>query len=208
MNKRVSDVLADYELKLQSEIPRIASFTVEEYEAQRDGMILGIGPETGLFLNILIKAARPKTIVEVGTSYGYSTVWLAEAAAAVGAHLVTFELSEAKIDHARERIKAAGLASTVEFVAGDALANLEAFTGTVDFALIDLWKELYISSFDRIYPRLSEGALVAADNVCLPPMSAAWLKPYVGHVRAQAGIASVTVPVGSGIELSQYSRNE
>ena len=126
----------------------------------------------------------------------------------MGSRVVSLELSEAKIDYARERLATAGLDSTVYFVVGDALCSLEAFERTIDFVLIDVWKELYIPSFDRIYPRLAEGALVAADNVCLPPLHAATLRSYVAHVRTQPGFESVTVPVGNGIELSRFARNE
>jgi len=208
MHSKVVEVLAEYEARLARENPMVAEFTVAEYVEHRDECLLGIGAETGRFLNILIKAARPRAIVEVGTSYGYSTIWLAEAAAAVGGRVVSLELSDAKIAFAQERLLAAGLDSVVEFVAGDALRSLEAFDGAIDFALIDLWKELYVPTFDRIYPRLADGALVAADNVCLPPLHAEAMKAYVMHVRGHAGIESVTVPVGSGIELSRFARSE
>ncbi len=207
MNLKVIEVLAEYEVRLQRENPVVAGFTADEYLLNRDGCLLAIGADTGRFLNILIKTARPRTIVEVGTSYGYSTIWLAEAAAAVGGHLVSLEISEAKIAYAREKLAMAGLSSCVDFVTGDALHNLEAMDGPIDFALIDLWKELYIPSFDRIYPRLAEGALVAADNVCFPPRHAAEMKTYIAFVRAHPGIDSVTVPVGSGLELSRFTRN-
>lgn len=208
MRPKAMEVLAEYEVRLTRENPVVAEFTAAEYVEHRDECLLGIGAETGRFLNILIKAARPRTIVEAGTSYGYSTIWLAEAAAAIGGRVVTLEVSDAKIDFARERLSAAGLGSVVEFVAGDALRSLEAFDGSIDFALIDLWKELYVPTFDRIYARLAEGALVAADNVCLPPLHAEAMKTYVAHVRGHAGIESVTVPVGSGIELSRFSHSE
>ena len=117
-------------------------------------------------------------------------------------------MSDAKIAYARERLEEAGLGSVVEFVAGDALRNVEALEGSIDFALIDLWKELYIPSFDRLYPRLAEGALIAADNVCLPQLHAAAMKSYIAHVRALPCIESVTVPVGSGIELSRFAKCE
>ncbi len=208
MHSRVVEVLAEYEVRLARENPVVAEFTAAEYAEHRDECLLGIGAETGRFLNILIKAAKPRTIVEAGTSYGYSTIWLAEAAAAVGGRVVSLEVSDAKIAFARESLLAAGLGSAVEFVAGDALRSLQEFDGTIDFALIDLWKELYVPTFDRIYTRLAEGALVAADNVCLPPLHAEAMKTYVAHVRRHAGIDSVTVPVGSGIELSRFSRSE
>ena len=205
MNAIVVEVLARYEERLQREDSVVAGFTADEYLENRDDCLLGIGAATGRFLNILIKAARPRMIVEVGTSYGYSTLWLAEAAATLGSQVLSLELSQAKIEYARARLEEAGLVSVVTFAAGDALLHLESLRFKVDFVLIDLWKELYIPAFGHLYPHLADGALIAADNICLPALHAAAMKKYVDHVRSVPGIESVTVPVGSGIELSRFS---
>jgi predicted O-methyltransferase YrrM len=206
MNKTVRSVLEEYQSRFDEEIKITSKFDLPSYLENRDKYLLGVGADTGKFLNILIKSHRPKLIVEVGTSYGYSTVWLAEAVQAVGAKLVTLELSPDKVAVARQMITKAGLESSVEFVTGDALKNIEAITDRINFALIDLWKELYIPAFDRIYPKLAVGGLVAADNISLPAYLVAESGPtYVAHVRSHAGIESVTVPIGSGVELSYFS---
>lgn len=205
MDEIVLTVLEEYQSRLDREAPIVQSFDMAGYLQERDAFLLGVGAETGKFLNILIKAKRPKTILEVGTSYGYSTLWLAEAARTVGAKVITLELSADKSAHAKEMITKAGLQSSVEFIVGDALEKIPTVTGMIDFALIDLWKELYISSFDRIRPKLSDGALVATDNVIFPAFYAESAAEYIAHVRSQPGIESVTVPIGSGIELSYYS---
>lgn len=206
MNKTVRAVLEEYQSRLNEESKITNKFDLKAYLESRDNYLLGIGAETGKFLNILIKSHRPKLIVELGTSYGYSTLWLAEAAQSVRAKLVTLELSPDKVAAARQTIARAGLQSSVEFVTGDALRNIEAITDRIDFALIDLWKELYIPAFDRICPKLAVGGLVAADNIILPAYLVAEAGPrYVAHVRSQTGIESVTVPIGSGVELSYFS---
>ena len=73
-----------------------------------------------------------------------------------------------KVAYARERLAAAGLARCVEFRVGDALESLESLAVGVDFVLIDLWKDLYIPSFERIYAKLSDGAIIVADNMLQP----------------------------------------
>jgi predicted O-methyltransferase YrrM len=205
LNKTVGSVLEEYQSRLNEEGKITGKFDLNEYVQRRDNFLLGIGAETGKFLNILIKSHRPKLIVEVGTSFGYSTLWLAEAAQAVRAKLVTLELSPDKVAVARRMMSKAGLESSVEFVTGDALRNIEAITDPIDFAFIDLWKELYIPAFDRIYPKLTVGALVAADNMLSPSYTADDAVKYVAHVRSQAGVESITVPIGSGVELSYFS---
>lgn len=205
MNETVRIVLEEYQSRLDKELKITSQFDLREYLQSRDGYLLGVGAETGKFLNILIKSHRPKLIVEVGTSYGYSTLWLAEAAQSVRGKLVTLELSPDKATVARQVIAKAGLESSVEFVVGDALQNIEDIAGQIDFALIDLWKELYVPVFDRLYPRLRVGAVVAADNMLSPSYTAEDAAKYRAHVRLHAGIESVTVPIGSGVEVSYFS---
>jgi predicted O-methyltransferase YrrM len=101
----------------------------------------------------------------------------------------------------------AGLDHVVDFIAGDALTAIASLDRPVDFVLIDLWKELYIPVIDCVYPKLTSGALVAADNVCLPAIHAPAMQIYINHVRSLAGMQSVTVPVGYGIELSRYKKD-
>ena len=160
MNEKFKAVLAEYSAREKAERPVVSSWDNDTYLQQRETMLLGIGPVTGQFLNLLIKASRPGHIIEVGTSFGYSTLWLAEAAGSVGAMVTTYELAPEKHQYAAEMIRKAGLEDRVRFATGDALALLSASDTPVDFALIDLWKDLYVPVFDLLYPRLSPGATV------------------------------------------------
>lgn len=205
MNARVAAVIARYNEESARQRPTVAALSTQEYVEQRDQFLLDIGPESGEFLNILIKAAKPKLIVELGTSYGYSTVWLAEAADSISGRVVSLEQNKSKIQYAHDRIKEAGLESCVEFIHGDALENIRIIDAEIGFVLIDLWKELYIPAFDALHPKLTPGALVAADNICFPAIHAPAMQSYVAHVRALSGAQSVTVPVGSGIELTRFT---
>src|SRR3990172_8921706 len=83
-----------------------------------------VTPDVGRFLHILVLATRPRTIVEIGTSGGYSTLWLATAARAVGASVVTLEIDAAKVSLARETLSDAGLEDTVSIIEGDAVGYL------------------------------------------------------------------------------------
>lgn len=206
MDACVSEVLAEYHQRMASEDPLVASgWAADE---RRDRLLLPVGPETGQLLNLLAKAGRARSIVELGTSYGYSTVWLAEAARATGGLVITIDLARYKQDYARGMLERAGLASHVEFRHGDALALLAQIAGPIEFVLIDLWKELYIACFELLIPRLAVGAVVIADNMLQPEFSRAAALAYRARVRRQPGVESVLLPVGSGLYVSRYAPGE
>ena len=74
--------------------------------------------------------------------------------------------------------------------------------------LIDLWKDLYIPCFDLVYPKLAEGAFVVADNILIPDFWRDEMAAYRRHVRGHSEIESILLPVGNGIELSRYARQD
>jgi predicted O-methyltransferase YrrM len=82
---------------------------------------------------------------------------------------------------------------------------MAALTGPFDFVLVDLWKELYVKAFDLFYPKLSPGAIIAADNMILPENYREDALRYRKHIRSKPKIDSVLIPVGSGVELSRYA---
>lgn len=205
MDPAILEVLAEYEKRGAEEFKLQSLGTMEEWLARRDEFLIAVGPATGQLLNILAKSIKAKTILELGTSYGYSTVWLAEAARATRGRLITVDKVANKHNYARAMLARAGLASYVEFRLGDALDTIDALKGPFDFVLVDLWKELYTDCFDLFYPKLSPGALIAADNMILPENYRADALRYRKHVRSQPKIDSVLIPVGSGVELSRFA---
>lgn len=167
-----------------------------------DNRLLAVGPETGQLLNILARSYTAPTILEIGTSFGYSGIWLAEAARASGGKVITLELAQHKSDHAREQATKAGLADFIDFRVGDAVKLIGELDTGIDFILLDLWKDLYVPCLEAFYPLLNPGAIVVADNIVRP--GGADVQRYVDAVRAKPGITSVLLPVGSGIEVSRY----
>jgi predicted O-methyltransferase YrrM len=138
----------------------------------------------------------------LGTSYGYSTVWLAEAARETGGRVASLELADYKAKYAREALERAGLADHVDIHLGSAVEILPRLAGPYDFVLIDLWKELYVACLDLVYPKLARGALIAADNMIYPEVSRADAANYQRRIR-QLEFDSVLLPIGSGVELSR-----
>jgi predicted O-methyltransferase YrrM len=202
----VQKVLDAYEKRSTEEHLRWSTIEWEQFVKERDQYLLAVGPATGLFINLLAKEAKSRTILEIGTSYGYSTVWLADAARQTGGKVITLELQANKQEYAREQLRKAGLDSFVDFRPGDAKESLAKLDGPVDFVLLDLWKDLYIPCFDLFYPRLSAGAIVVADNMTYPESAQANAAIYRKHVRATPHIQSMLLPVGQGLEVSRCLR--
>ena len=206
MDQAVDTILREYEQRSNAETERSRNMDVAEFAKHRDEFLLSVGPATGQLLNLLAKQSKAKTILEIGTSYGYSTVWLAEAARTNGGKLITLDAIAEKQSYARTQIQKAGLEGYVDFRPGDARDSISKLEGTVDFVLLDLWKDLYIACFDLFYPLLSPGALVVADNMLYPEAVMSQAVNYRKHVRIKRDMQSVLVPVGSGLELSRCTR--
>jgi predicted O-methyltransferase YrrM len=198
---KVAAVYAAYEARNVAEQEQQRTIGASGF-AMRDEFLLPVGPEVGAFLHSLILAHRPKRILELGTSYGYSTLFFADAARTIGATLITMELADWKQAHAQEQIAKAGLSDVVDFRLGDAVAMIEADAGPFDFILLDIWKELYLPCFDAFYPKLSNEAIIAADNMIYPPQAREDVRRYRAAVQSKRDLQTTLLPIGSGIELS------
>jgi predicted O-methyltransferase YrrM len=202
MDARIESVLEAYHRMIENErsAPRV------EAPGGRDGgqdmRMRAVGPNTGQLLNILASSLSRPTILEIGTSFGYSGIWLAEAARAAGGRLITMELHGYKSEFARDMAGKAGLADVIDFQVGDAVEMISRLDVGIDFVLLDLWKDLYLPCLDAFYPKLNPGAIIVADNMIRPGNDD--VKAYADNIRKRPGITSVLLPVGSGIEVSRF----
>jgi predicted O-methyltransferase YrrM len=171
----------------------------------RDQVLLAVGPDSGRLINILARSLSAPNILELGTSYGYSGIWLAEAAQATGGRLTTMELQDYKTAYAREMAAKAGLADCIDFKVGDAVQMIADLPFKLDFVLVDLWKNLYEPCLEAFYPKLNPGAIIVADNMLRP--GGEDVKRYGRAVRAKPGMTSILLPVGSGLEISRFEPN-
>lgn len=197
MDADVQAVLDHYHARIEEEAERPWNGD------DRDTRLLPVGPETGRLMNVIARSMTEPHILEIGTSYGYSGIWLAEAARAAEGRLTTLELADYKSAYAKGMAAKAGLAAYVDFRVGDALALIEALPAGIDFVLLDLWKDLYEPCFRAFYPKLKPGAIIVADNI-LYPEPGEGIHAYLGAVRSAPGMTSVLLPVGSGIEVSRF----
>ena len=153
----------------------------------------------GDLLYSLVRASRPETVIEFGTSYGISTIYLAAAVADNGTgHVYSTELSATKIAAARDNLAEAGLAGAATVLAGDARETLADLPGPIGLVLLDGWKELYLPVLHALEPRLAPGALVIGDDSSFTSVAG-----YLDYVRDPAnGYVSVAFPIEDGMELS------
>lgn len=200
-DERVAEVFAEYRARAEADQQRMAALGPAGF-ARRDEFLLPVGEEVGCLLHALVLAHRPRRILELGTSYGYSTLILADAARTVGAQLITMELADYKQAYAAERLERAGLAAQVDLRCGDAVAMIGQDPGPFDFVLLDIWKELYLPCFQAFHHKLSEEGIVAADNMIDPPGHRDSVREYRAAVRASGDMQQVLLPAGQGIELA------
>jgi predicted O-methyltransferase YrrM len=204
MTEAFGRVLADYNERAEREEGFMRQWTPADMMTERDKYLLHVGEEVGRFLSALAVARQAKRIVELGTSYGYSTLFLADAARQTGGKVFTLELSGEKQAYAREQIGRAGLGDYVEWLQGDALELLAGLEGPYDLVLLDLWKELYIPCLELCTPKMAEGGIIAADNILFPEIVRADAEAYRRAVRAVPAAESALLPIGQGIELSSF----
>ena len=153
-----------------------------------------VPPATGKFLALLASGAPRGSFLELGTSGGYSTMWLSLAARQSARRITTFELSESKTRLARETFKAAGIEDLVDLVPGDALEHLAEYED-VAFCFLDLEKSIYVKCYDIVVPNLVPGGLLIADNIISHREEAA---PLVRRALKDERVDVLIVPIGSG----------
>ena len=171
---------------------------MEEY-SRTTGGVYAIPRGEGRFLYMLARLARPKRIVELGTSSGYSTIWLALAARSYGGAVETVEFDPAKVELARSNFRRAGLDGVIEQHHADAAEFLERLRGPVDFVFMDTEKQDYLRHFKLVFPKLAAGGLVAADNAV---DLADNMREFLEYVKGLEGALSETVDIGNGLELT------
>ena len=168
-------------------------------ETARPRRMLNITPDTGRLLWILIAATGATRILEVGTSNGFSTIWLADAARVTGGRVVTLEVNPDKIAMARRNLTTAELANAVEIVEGAAADTLVRLPGPFDLAFLDADRPNYLTYLDLVVPKLRPGGLLVADNVT---SHANELAEYLARVKSHPELFTVTVPIGNGEEIA------
>ncbi|MEW6442833.1 MAG: O-methyltransferase [bacterium] len=151
--------------------------------------------ETGMFIALAAASAPDGLCIEIGTSGGYSALWLALACRERGRRLVTFEVSAGKVVLARESFRMAGVEPWVRLVHGDARQHLEGYEG-ISFCFLDADKELYLDCYEKIVPRMVRGGVLVADNALSHKEA---LEDFLDRVVSDPRLDALVVPVGQGV---------
>jgi len=170
-----------------------------DFKDRRDGTprlkrLRQIPPETGKFVSLLAASAPPGVYIEIGTSAGYSALWLSLACMQTERKLVTFELQEDKIEMARETIRKAKVSNIVELVEGNALDFLPNYEN-ISFCFLDAEKEIYLNCYRIVVPKMVKGGLLVADNAINHREA---LEPFINQVMEDPRVDSLIVPIGKG----------
>lgn len=154
-----------------------------------------IPPETGKFLALMAASVPNKgEFLEIGTSAGYSTMWLSLAMKEQQAKLKTFEIMPEKAALARETIKQADIASYVDLIEGDFLKQYQTKTG-ISFCFLDCEKEIYLDCFNKLADQLLPGGLLIADNAINHYEN---IKEMIEKAQADIRFDTLIVPIGKG----------
>ena len=190
LDDRVRSVLA----RLEAEDSRERAQGLPSSQRSRS-----VAPTTGAFLYAVCAPQTGCEVLELGTSHGYSTIWLAAATRILGGRVLSLEHDPARVAAARGNVEDAGLADWVEILEGDALETLPGIDDVFDVVFIDAEKEDYEELFRLVRGKLEPGALVIADNVMshADPLAA-----YSAARHADVTCVSVTVPLDRGLEVT------
>jgi predicted O-methyltransferase YrrM len=190
---------------MDAELRRLLEALYEEgerndaHEQERRRKLLNLEPETAHLLSVLVKNGRRKRLLEIGTSNGYSTIWLAWAAQTTGGRVISIDREAAKQEQAAANLQRAGLRDLVEMCCGDATELVADISGPFDFVFFDADRFSAPAQLKLLIPKLTEDVLLCADNVHSHPDEIA------GYLQAIASLSEfehMIIPVGKGLSLA------
>jgi len=179
---------------------------LEEHAATHDATetehfrkLLNLEPDTAELLSILARSSGARRALEIGTSNGYSTIWLAASIGPRGGRVTSIDRSQDKHKMARENLQNAGLLEYVELLLGDATEVVRTLPGPFDFVFFDADRKSAPDQLALLLPKLAPVALILADNALSHPSEIA---DYLDTVKCLKRLQHVVVPVGKGLSIA------
>jgi predicted O-methyltransferase YrrM len=174
----------------------------EDAEQRRAGLpssrrTRNVDVETGRFLMLTARSMGARAVLEIGSSNGVSTIWLALAMRSTAGYVTGTEILANRVEEANAHLAEAGLAEFGSVILGDARETAATLSGPLDLVFIDAEKDDYVAHFDAAFPLLRSGGLVLADNVTSHDVST-----YQTMLRARDDVETVTLPLERGIEFT------
>ena len=162
-----------------------------------------IAPENGQFLSILIRSIKAQNVLEVGTSNGYSSIWIAAALKETGGRLITLEFDPTRAAAAETHLREAGLDGIVEIRVGNALDAIPKCNTTFDLVFLDAEKNEYRRYLELVLPNIRPGGLIVADDTVTMRDE---MPDYVEFVFNTPTLHSIDIPLDDGVILSYKTR--
>ena len=168
-------------------------------EGTHSRRLLNLEPETARLLALLARSAGATRVLEIGTSNGYSTIWLAWAVSPAGGRVTTIERSADKQSMARANLARCGYLDRVDLLVGDATAIIADLSGPFDLVFFDADRLSATEQLRLLVPKLADRVLLLADNVLSHPTQIAG---YLRAVTELDGFEHTVVPVGKGLSIA------
>jgi predicted O-methyltransferase YrrM len=173
--------------------------THDAQQADRLERLRNVEPDTAQLLAVLVRALGAKRLLELGTSNGYSTIWLADAARSVGGRVLSVDLDGARTAQAAKHLERTQLEEHVELRSEDAALTLgRAADETFDMIFLDAERPAYPGYWPDLLRVLRPGGLLAVDNVL---SHAGEVQSFRALVAAEPTVTEATVPIGAGVLL-------
>ncbi|MHA2107710.1 MAG: O-methyltransferase [Candidatus Hodarchaeales archaeon] len=201
--KKIETVLAQLEKYREYEIQK----ELRGEQILKKERSLAITREEGKFLYLLSRAMKATRILEIGTSFGYSTIWLASAAKEENGKVISVDILAEKIIRAEENLKIARLEDNVELILGDAREVLNKITNPLDIVFLDADKRDYIDFIKLSLKKLRMGGVILSDNVLDCPDihkdDPEICEELMEFINTHPKLSSVTLPfLPNGLEMT------
>ena len=171
-------------------------------EPEHARRMLNLEPETAELVSILARSSGARHALEIGTSNGYSTIWLAASIGRDGGRVISIDRRPEKHKMARESLSRAGLVEFVDLQCGDATEVVATLPGPFDFVIFDADRKSAPEQLRILVPKLESRALVLADNALSHP---AEIAEYIKMVESLNEFQHAVVPIGKGLSVGFYS---
>jgi len=167
---------------------------------ERTKKMLNLEPETARLIHLIVRASECRNILEIGTSNGYSALWLADAIRPfVSAHVTSIERDPVKIKMARHNIQRAGFENPITLLEGEASQIVQTLSGPYDCVFFDADRVSAAEQLRHLLPSLADKVILFCDNVLSHP---AEVQEYLGAVQALDDFSDVQLPIGKGLHIA------
>ncbi|MBV9230797.1 MAG: class I SAM-dependent methyltransferase [Chloroflexi bacterium] len=168
-------------------------------EQDRSKKMLNLEPETAQLLSILVRSSKCTRLLEIGTSNGYSTIWLAWASHLVGGRVISIDRNERKHVLADANLRQIGLRESVDLISGDATKIIADLPGPFDFVFFDADRRSAPSQLSVLVPKLAPEVFILADNALSHPDEIA---EYLAVINTLPDFEHIIIPVGKGLSIA------